>query len=438
MNFEVAKNIILTVLVTVSVILTWNIWTYQPELEKNESDSHYIESEVQKLAEVIKPGQVLVHQEGQHYLTQNETEINRVRTELSKWTLYNFEDVSNLAKEFTAFVHAEGNAELIFPSTVPLDVYRSELNTDGQDLPKVYFDRIVFNTGDVESHETKVYFINYKNKKVVQAQAHSAQTNDFIRSLASRASEFPEYISEEVSSSRMLFLPKNTVQLSPLTYYIDHLDINQDFRNELFNDPDKVKQENVSVGQEYTDGSSLLTVFKDTSVIEFVNPGQRSDMDGTTGSLIRNSLNFINSQPGWDDFYQYADISEAERMVSFRLFNNGYPVFNEQGMSEIKHEWGNEDIYRYERPYFTLISPPFADNQSELSLLSGQQVLDVLTKSRNIELADVEDVRIGYKLSKADPKEPVIYLEPAWYYRYGGAWTVLPLIGPGGEKSGLE
>ncbi|RFU68079.1 YycH family regulatory protein [Bacillus sp. V59.32b] len=435
MNFEVAKNIILTILVTASVLLTWNIWTYQPELNKIEND--YIDSEVQEPSDLIKPGQMLFHQEGNHYLTHDQTEINRIQTELSKWTMYNFKDASNLAKEFTSFVHAEGNAELIFPSTVPLDLYRSELNIDDQELPKVHFDRIVFNTENVESNETKVYFINYKNKKIFQAQVQTAQINNFNRSFASRAREYPEYISEAVSSSRMLFLPKNPIQLSPLNYLIDHLDITQDFRNELFNDPDKVKQENVSVGQEYTDGSSLLTVFKDSSVIEFVNPGQRSDMDGTTGSLIQNSMDFINSQAGWDDYYQYAEISEAERMVSFRLFIDGYPVFNEQGMSEIKHEWGNEEIYRYKRPYYTLRFPVPSDNQNKATLLSGQQVLELLTKSRDIEFADVEDVRIGYKLSN-DPTEPVIYLEPAWYYRYGGTWTVLPLIEPGGEKSGLE
>ncbi|CAH0344912.1 two-component system activity regulator YycH [Bacillus sp. CECT 9360] len=439
MNFEVAKNIILTFLVVASVILTWNIWTYQPDLKKSESD--YVESDVQELANVIKPGQVLFHHEGQHFQTQDKSEIKRIQDELFTWDFYNFKDASHLAKEFTSFIHANGNAEMIFPSTVPLDLYKSELKIDDQELPKVYFDRIVFNTENMGSNETEVYFINYKNKKIFQAQVQTAQINNFTQNFASGAHEYPEYISKEVSSSRTLFLPKNSVQLNPLTYYIDYLDINKDFKNELFNDPDKVKRENVSVGNEYTDGSSLLTVFKDSSVVEFVNPGQRSDMDGTTGSLIRNSLNFINSQPGWDDYYQYADISEAERMVSFRLYIDDidgigrYPVFNGQGMSEIKHEWGNEEIYRYERPYFTLISPPFPNNQNKVTLLSGQQVIERLT--RNFELADVEEVRVGYKLSK-DPTEPVIHLEPAWYYRYGGTWTVVPLNEPGGEKSGLE
>jgi regulatory protein YycH of two-component signal transduction system YycFG len=439
MSFEGAKNIILTILVAASVFLTWNIWTYQPKLPKIQSDYLRVNSDQQKLTDVFKPEKILFHKGGKHFQTIDEKKVSSVQTEISKWKLVNFKDVSNLTSKarFASFVHHDGNTEVIFPDTVPLELYKSVLDIDNKKLPIMSFDRIVFSRENAKGNEGKVYFINYTNKKIVQSQVDAGQLRNFYRSIAVNAEQFPEYISTEISSGRMLFLPKTPLQLSPLKYFIDYMDVDKDFKNDLFNDPQSVKRETVSRGSEYTDGSSLLSVIKDSSVVEFVNPAQKSDLNGSPDNLLQKSFEFINNHAGWNNFYQYADMSEEERKVLFRLFINGYPVYNDQGMTEIKQEWGNEGIYRYEQPYFTLSFPLKSDDQSKVTLLSGKQVMELLTKLKNFNLEDLEDVRIGYKLTK-DPSEPVIYLEPAWYYQYGGTWTVVPLYGPGGEKGGLE
>ncbi|MDQ0220967.1 hypothetical protein ELQ35_21555 [Peribacillus cavernae] len=438
MRFEGAKNFILTILVAASAFLTWNIWTYQPKYDKiDQKDLIGIASDEQKPAEVIKPGTVLFHKDGKHFQTNDENEINSIQTELTKWTINNFKDVSRLVKQkrFTSFVHADGNTEVIFPDAVPLDLF--VLDIDDQQLPRLSFDRIVVTTGS-GGNEGKVYFINYKHKQIFQSEVSASNLRNFSRRFAQQAEKYPEYISKEVNANRMLFLPKKPVQLTPMKYYINYLDIDENFKVTLFSDPEKVKQEKVSRGREYTDGSSLLSVIDDSSTIKYVNPAQRSDIGSSQGYLLQKGINFINNHAGWDDNYQYADISADEQKVTFRLFIDGYPVFNEQGMSEIKQEWGNEEVYRYERPYFTLGFKVPPDNQYKVTLPSGEQAMELLKQTSNFELSNLEDVKVGYKLSKDAVYPKLIHFEPSWYYRYGGTWTALRPNRPGGEKSGLE
>lgn len=447
MNFEGAKSIILTVLVAASALLTWNIWTYQPYMKKlNQSDFIRVDNDKQEIADVIKPDRVLFHKDGKHFQTNDQNELEKIQTELGNWTLSNVRDASHILekKKFTSVVHADGNTEVIFPDNIPLDLYKSILNFNDKPLPKVSFDRMVFKT-DPGRNEAKVYFINYKLKKVFQAQINATQLKSFHDAFTLRAEEFPEYISKEVNSSRELFIPREPVQLSKIKYYIDPLDINKNFKNTLFYKPESVKQETVTRGREYTDGSRLLSVFEDYSTLEYVNPAQRSDITGTSLNLLQKSIDFVSNHGGWEVSdkeykigFRYAALSVDEQKVVFRLSKDGYPVFNEQGMSEIEQTWGNEEIYRYKRPYFTIDFPIEPETQYKISLPAGEQVMKQLTENRSFELADLDDIRVGYKLSR-DPLEPeLVILEPSWYYLYGGTWTALPLIKPGGGKVGLE
>ena len=123
--------------------------------------------------------------------------------------------------------------------------------------------------------------------------------------------------------------------------------------------------------------------------------------------------------------------------VTFRLYNEGYPVFNSFGMSEIKEVWGDEHIYSYERPYSTL-DFELPSDEEEVLLPSGPDVMRQLEETRSFDYMNIEDVTIGYKLSIVPLDKKLVLLEPAWYYRSGGDWLMVPFDESGGEVNGLE
>ncbi|CAH0128670.1 Two-component system WalR/WalK regulatory protein YycH [Peribacillus simplex] len=443
MNFERAKSIILIILVGTSIFLTWSIWTYEPEYDPFEQSSEFIKikSDVQIVSDVIKPVSILFHGNGQHFQTSNPVEINEMEKEFSQWRFSGIKEVSvkRLQRKFDDFVHEDGSIEIKFSDDIPIALYKTVLNIRDKEVPEFSFDRILIKQKDISGKESAVYFVSYDQEKIYQGMVDSKKLRNFMDSFYRGSyDEHPEYTAETINSKRTLFVPENPVEINRFEYYIDDLDIGN-LKNALFNNPKYVRQEPVSVGEEYTDGTRLMTVNKDNYLISYINPAQKSKLFGSSSDLLQKSIDFINDNAGWEDNnYRFAYMSENEQRVVFRLFVNGYPAFNESGMTEIEQIWGKEEIYSYDRPYFSLDSV-LPSEESGKTLKSGREVLNQLKSKDNIDFKSVEDISIGYRLNKSLDSKLVtlVTLDPTWYYRVGDKWFIVPFE-EGGDQSGLE
>ena len=101
MNFERAKSIILIVLVGTSIFLTWSIWTYEPKYEKIDQGNYInIESDEQTVSDIIKPKQILIHRNNQHFQASDQVDIEKAEKQMAEWKLYNLtRHSSQLTKE---------------------------------------------------------------------------------------------------------------------------------------------------------------------------------------------------------------------------------------------------------------------------------------------------------------------------------------------------
>ncbi|KOR85082.1 hypothetical protein AM233_14260 [Bacillus sp. FJAT-22058] len=444
MNFERAKSIILIILVGTSIFLTWSIWTYEPEYDPFEQSSEFIKikSDVQIVSDVIKPVSILFHGNGQHFQTSNPAEINEMEKQFSQWRFRGIKEISvnRLQRKFDDFVHEDGSIEIEFSDDIPISLYKTVLNITDKEVPKLSFDRIIIKQKNISGNESAVYFVSYDQRKIYQGMVDSKKLRNFMDSFYRGSyDKHPEYTAETINSKRTLFVPENPVEINRLQYYIDYLDIG-DLKSALFINPKYVRQEPVSVGEEYTDGTRLMTVNKDNYLISYINPAQKSKLFDSSSDLLQKSIDFINEHAGWENNnYRFAYMSENEQRVVFRLFVNGYPAFNESGMTEIEQIWGKEEIYSYDRPYFKLDSV-LPSVGSAKTLRSGKEVVNQLKSKDNIDFNSVEDISIGYKLDKSLDSKLVtlVTLEPTWYYRIGDKWFIVPFDDTGGDRSGLE
>ncbi|USK75072.1 YycH family regulatory protein [Peribacillus frigoritolerans] len=443
MNFERAKSIILIILVGTSIFLTWSIWTYEPEYDPFEQSSEFIKikSDVQIVSDVIKPVSILFHGNGQHFQTSNPAEINEMEKEFSQWRFRGIKEISvnRLQRKFDDFVHEDGSIEIEFSDDIPISLYKTVLNITDKEVPPISFDRIIIKQKNISGNESAVYFVSYDQRKIYQGMVDSKKLRNFMDSFYRGSyDKHPEYTAETINSKRTLFVPENPVEINRLEYYIDYLDIG-DLKSALFINPKYVRQEPVSVGEEYTDGTRLMTVNKENYLISYINPAQKSKLFDSSSDLLQKSIDFINEHAGWENNnYRFAYMSENEQRVVFRLFVNGYPAFNESGMTEIEQIWGKEEIYSYDRPYFKLDSV-LPSVGSAKTLPSGKEVVNQLKSKDNIDFNSVEDISIGYKLDKSLDSKLVtlVTLEPTWYYRVGDKWFIVPFE-EGGGLSGLE
>lgn len=146
--YETVKSIVLTTLVLISIILTFGLWTYHPKydvLQNDEYIQHVSVSNTQvDTAMIVQPSQILIHKNNAHYGIDKDEEKNEILKEIKKWTIDDFEDISSTIPtgKFLSFLYEKQRLELVYPDSIPIDVYRSIFQIKDKGIKNVYFDRI--------------------------------------------------------------------------------------------------------------------------------------------------------------------------------------------------------------------------------------------------------------------------------------------------------
>ena len=84
LTYEKIKSIILTVLVVMSIILTMNLWSYQPIAEKSGDRSwlRVLLSEKKDIKEIVRIEQIIFNLEGNYYGTLSTEKIDNLMKRL--------------------------------------------------------------------------------------------------------------------------------------------------------------------------------------------------------------------------------------------------------------------------------------------------------------------------------------------------------------------
>ena len=267
MNKEIIKSFILAVLVALSAFLTWNIWTYSPNISKI-GQKEYIQevaiSNKQEIASIIKPFQFVYHSGNQLYGTKEEDTINRIMKDISSWTFYGFKDISGSISthDWQGFLQEPGMSELLFSSSIPFSLYKQVINIEDREIPDLDFDRIFIQTSD-EEKENQVFFVSESKKRVYKFSVDISHLNKYTTHLEDLMTKMSLYTEIKVRDSKFIYLPSDETKISKYKYKPKTIPLEK-FKAALFSDPSSVKQEYTARGDEYTDGSSLMTVINDT------------------------------------------------------------------------------------------------------------------------------------------------------------------------------
>ncbi|WP_307257383.1 YycH family regulatory protein [Oikeobacillus pervagus] len=442
MKYEKIKSMLLTILVIISISLTWNIWTYQPNYETIDNGYVYDApiSESRDISSLIKPYKVIFHLNDAHYGTVKERDIDGILSEINKWGFYNFRNITNTLSErdFHRLMTERSQVEIIFPTPIPLQTYKGVLNFEDRNLPKAHFDRIAINSVGINENKTVVYFISLKDRTVFESNVSSSTLANFKNRFMNKAHTYSKYMDYKVHDHYTIYLPEKAQTLTRNKSIPNSLDPEK-FKDALFNNPYYVKRAVKANGEEYTDSYSLMRVNYTNNMIFYVNPAQEIEAEKQTPSneLIEKSIKFVNEHAGWSDKYRLFDVNPGDPIVSYRLFIEGYPVFNEEGMAEILQFWGKEQIYKYVRPYF-ILDTFLPTEDTEMELPPGSEVIKMVENQKGFNPSMLEDITIGYKLMH-DPQTPkILVLEPAWFYKYNEKW--LPVVTNeemGGNQNGM-
>lgn len=440
MKYESIKSMILVVLILVSIIFTWNLWTYQPKFDLMDS-SNYVKEvtlrEKKELQRIIQPDQILFHVNDQHFGTTSSDELNKMMKEIGKWSFYDVENHTEKVENMKELIHGNGKAEIIFPGEVPMDIYRNVLKFEEKKIPSFNFDRMIINVENASKEDGTVYFVSSEHQQVYISHVSPSLLTEFNRNFFKNADRLPRYFTFEAKDTRTIFIPEGKAEMMESKYLPVILN-SEEFKEALFNDPRFVQRSLLQQGEEYTDDSSKMTVRYDTNRLVYVNPTVETNYVENSYDLLMRSIDFINEHGGWTDTYRYVEKDEFSRSVTFRLYSmDGFPVFNERGMTEIQEVWGRDEINKYARPIISL-ELPLTTEMEKVTLPSGQEALAYIQKKKNFKPELLEALTLGYRMERDTDENKLVLLEPAWFYRYNHVWQQITNDDLGGLPGGLE
>lgn len=442
---EVTKSIILVLLIGLSLVLTFLIWNsapYETIGNRETIDTSIAEKpEKKNIESMIKPYKLHFSFNGTYTGAVSDEEIDYMLSHIKRWKLQNPTLVDQRFTEEKLYKLMQKNNSLVlyYPDEVPLTVYDSVLNIENPNVPEVNFEYMIIEWDTVKG-TTTVHFVSPKNALHYQTTARIAEPQNFYRDVIAVAKSYDRYVEVEGKQERFLLVPENETTLVKNTYFSSEKDeINPTrFRNVLFSDPNAVRRNEVGPHRDdFQDNHALMSVDMKKKNLHFVHPSVESQELAIPSELVEDAIDFVNEHGGWTDEYRFSKMNFRARSIKFKLYVQGVPVLgNNSTLTDIEQVWGDEAIYQYRRPYFTL-GDTVPSEQEEVVLPSGVEVIKALKASDEIDFDSIEELLPGYYMQQ-DVELDIFKFEPAWFYLQHGNWVRFSPELLGGEEIGLE
>lgn len=418
MKYETIKSFILFVLVGLSFLLTFLLWSYQPNYESFYDTSYISETDVGGLEknkrELIVPLNIVFHNDSRSMSFQNRTEQLNFYDVMTTWTFDDYieQDASFVPTEEDVYV------ELIYPTSVPIQLIANMLTFREEiDPPDWYFQRL-FITFDETNRTLRATILSNDGRRQVTAVIEKSDIYEQVIQLLEDRQLLEEYVKVDVANSP-IYVPKDSVVMERKTFVASKIEP-EAFINALFSNPSLVTP---NFREAYfTDGQRGMRIVQDGSRLEYINPLDQSSYEKLTASeLFDSSVTNINEHRGWLNDFVLDEIHVSTNEVSFRLYETGYPVFDYLGLTMIKQKWVADELREYNRP---LVRMGNVLNSQEVELISGERVVQILENIYEVDLKQVQQLQVGYAFNYLEDGRSLT-LEPSWFMLYQGEWTPL-------------
>jgi regulatory protein YycH of two-component signal transduction system YycFG len=445
LSWERIKSVLLTVLVTISIVLTWNLWTYQFGLKTLERDEDkYIENVAidsmgqRSLAEVFQPTNVIFHQNGKSYGMTTSQELKSIYEAVTSAKFDRFGSYNN---DSASWENKDEFVKLIFPANIWPGLFQKVLKFTNQDGERfslnIPFDRIAFYKQTGTETNMIAVFKNKKEQPVATAKVNGLSFSDLMNY---KQDDTKLYFREELENGNFVYLPEGRVDMPKLTYSVQWIE-KEKFRDALFIGQDVSEQ----VGY-YTDGVHLLELKGDDGqIIKYIDPGSNQDNQviSLDDNIVQQTFDYVNSHSGWTNDYIFSNYNGFETtkrldkpVVTFRLMmgqgDKAYPVFspmdeyfyNNFDAATIYVSRQNGMLHEYMRTRLDIREGDVGSK--DISLHAGRDFINDINDHEGINPQHIEDITIGYHMAfPSETETGLVTLNPKWFILYNGEWKTL-------------
>ncbi|MFJ7371033.1 YycH family regulatory protein [Lysinibacillus sp. NPDC098008] len=438
---EPVKSVVLFLLVMLSVVLTFLIWTYTPDykyIEKNEGKEILIKPQ-KDMEDIIRPYKAVYRFDEKFTGTVSNTTMKEIMQTFKGWNVFDLVPINNsLSSNYVnEIIRADKRMTIFFTGEVPFSAFNTIFQFTDKTLPETTFNRMIIDWSNYDNKELTLYYISNNNQSLFRSHVSIPNMNQFMQEIIEPAKKFEAFKEIERGSYTSLYLADTKNESVKYTYYIE--DITPElFKNVLFPDANIV-QRNVesATSEKYTDGMSLMTLDTNLKSLNYVYPAAESSIRVEPSKLIKDSFEFINEHGGFTADFRYVSAGANKNQIDYQFYLQGLPVYSNHVITRMTTIWGDGRIFHYKRPYFSLdMDIPFEKEIIELP--SGTEVIELIKDSNSIVLSDIDEIVRGYNLITQNQELNIFTFEPCWFVIRKGTWIKLTPEVLGGVKNGLE
>lgn len=436
MRYEQLKTVSLISLIGLSLFLTYQLWTYQPNmqaLESNQSDTVQAEDmlgEERDPSELISPEQVILHQANDTYALMDKTSerYEELLNEFSAHELVRAVETENV-------LTSEG-IEVSFPDHIPVSYLLRTFEGDVPSFSLNEIDRLFFYISS-ENDRVNMQMSSEQFQQVVTVQT-SISPDLFEQFLFSDDAEGENSatIAKETDDAEMLlreriYVTTEAQSVPEITQYQiknREEDIPQIIQR-LFNSTDVPRQNQLNGENLYTDGSRIVTIENQLTYLTYSYPFVVDSQEPSSRHILDVAVEFINSTGAWTDEFALSEWTpkDSSEHIEFRMQLNGLPVFERGSSNNDRMRFSlsrvGTQVVNMQRPLFSLDGNALQDY--EKSMPSGEDAVEAIKRANPTEWEEsVTNVQLVYRANMAN--RSFASFEPAWYYESDGQWKPVP------------
>lgn len=426
---EWIKSILLIVIVASSAVLTYLVWSYEPEFSQIdttiEGTTNIGQGERVSFEQVMSTYQLVwIQGENNTRGTTDPRALIGVREHLEGSNIKSM-NVYNSLNRLDVRGEESNDEEFLlidYYSDVPSKSLFQMLGlSHDSTLPDFTFDRIVV---DMKEGNAVFNLVDESRSRVAVVETDIAA--DFLKGHVESYSDiFESYTpiitnQQTANNKTAIYGPSSPGTINTERFMITQ--INTDVMNRiLFLDSPEESPSSGDVSI-YEDENHISTYNTDTYEYSYTNLNESSSSSGNNHQTIQDIYYFLNSHNGLSQNNVLFDYESGENAATFRSTLNGRVVFSERLSTAITVKYGANSVYEYSRPLIRTNAK--VSDEEEVELLDIENVRYQIALHDKFDLQKVSKIVLGYDMTYDDEETDLEFIDytPQWYVKYDGAW----------------
>ncbi|WP_035054835.1 YycH family regulatory protein [Carnobacterium pleistocenium] len=422
MKKDVMLNILLISLITLSLFLTFIIWTMPSQFNEETNTSQGTTSSVsieRKLLQVFGPVQIALHRNEEISVFTQTDVVESITKEMTNWEVDSVEEPIELTNEEYQETLSQINAiEMVFAENISFGIFSDSFN----DLAGEYQDRTINRIYISQDDVSQIYFYN-THSKLFYSESIKGIDQEILNEVlnADNAKSYSATVALE--EGKQIYTSIEEIDLPYLSYLVER-QTNQLFIERLFDDTSEVREnsDNSENIVSYNDYVSELQINENTDILTYYRNRSAENKLSITDTL-KSSYNQLIQYENWASTVHYFDFNDSSKEVTYRRYIEGFPVFSESSeYGTTKITVVEDGLSRLQIP-LVIAQTPISDVEEQKTLQSGSSILDSLAQI-GYSSAEIDDMKIGYSWTNSTESNRVINLEPNWYVNIDGTWEI--------------